>query len=168
MSPASRSSSGVTTVPSSNRSASVSRLTTAYSVRKLLWNPRFGTRRCSGIWPPSKPRLNLKPERDCAPLCPRPAVLPLPEPWPRPTRKCFLPLEPSAGLSLSRPMVLVPFDRHEVTDLQHHPARRGRVKERHGMTDAPQPEALDDLHLLVVTADGALHERDLQFLLISH
>src|SRR3989442_14108 len=74
-------------------SLSVSRLTTSYSTRNGLWNPRLGTRRCSGIWPPSNPRLNLKPERDFAPLCPRPAVLPLPEPWPRPIRffGCFIP-----------------------------------------------------------------------------
>ena len=41
-----------------------------------LWNPRLGTRRCSGIWPPSNPRFCLNPDRDCAPLWPRPAVLP--------------------------------------------------------------------------------------------
>jgi hypothetical protein len=39
--------------------ASVSRFTTSYSTRNGLWKPRFGTRRCSGIWPPSNPRLNL-------------------------------------------------------------------------------------------------------------
>src|SRR5581483_481382 len=90
----SRRSSGVTTVPASNRIASVSRLTTSYSTRNGLWNPRFGTRRWSGIWPPSNPRLNLNPDRDFAPLCPRPAVLPCPEPWPRPMRffECFAPL----------------------------------------------------------------------------
>jgi len=75
-SPRSRRSSGVTTVPASNFSPSVSRFTTSYSTRNGLWNPRLGTRRCSGICPPSNPRLNLKPERDFAPLCPRPAVLP--------------------------------------------------------------------------------------------
>src|SRR5207249_8767440 len=91
--PCSRSSSGVTTVPASNFAASESRLTTSYSTRNGLWNPRFGTRRCSGIWPPSKPRLNLNPERDFAPLWPRPAVLPLPDPCPRPMRffGCFIP-----------------------------------------------------------------------------
>src|SRR5262249_35244840 len=92
--PFSRSRSGVTTVPASNFAPSVSRLTTSYATRNGLWKPRFGTRRCSGIWPPSNPRLNLKPERDFAPLCPRPAVLPLPDPWPRPIRffACFIPL----------------------------------------------------------------------------
>src|SRR5471030_1612257 len=89
----SASSSSVTTVPAANRSPSVSRLTTSYSTRNGLWNPRLGTRRCSGIWPPSKPRLKVKPDRDLAPLWPRPAVLPLPEPWPRPIRflGCFMP-----------------------------------------------------------------------------
>src|SRR5581483_7817728 len=97
----SRSSSGVTTVPASNRSPSVSRLTTSYSTRNGLWNPRFGTRRCSGIWPPSNPRLNLNPERDFAPLWPRPAVLPLPDPWPRPMR--FLAwVAPAGGRRLLR------------------------------------------------------------------
>ena len=89
----SRSRSSVTTVPASKRSPSVSRLTTAYSMRNGLWNPRFGTRRLSGIWPPSNPTLRLKPERDFAPLWPRPACVPWPEPWPRPTRffECFAP-----------------------------------------------------------------------------
>ena len=50
--------------------------TTAYSTRNGFLNPRLGSRRCSGIGPPSKPRLVLYPERDCAPLCPRDDVLP--------------------------------------------------------------------------------------------
>src|SRR6185295_17510104 len=92
--PRSRSRSGVITVPASNRRPSVSRFTTSYSTRNGLWKPRFGTRRCSGIWPPSNPRLNRKPDRDFAPLWPRPAVFPFPEPWPRPMRffGCFIPL----------------------------------------------------------------------------
>ena len=49
--------------------------------------PRLGRRRCSGIWPPSKPTLWKPPERDFWPLWPRPAVLPRPEPMPRPTRR---------------------------------------------------------------------------------
>jgi len=59
--------------------------------------PRLGRRRCSGIWPPSKPILWKPPERAFCPLWPRPAVLPVPLPTPRPTR--FLAcLEPAAGL----------------------------------------------------------------------
>src|SRR6185369_15958289 len=63
-----------------------SRFTTVYSVRKMLVKPRLGRRRCSGIWPPSKPRIRLKPERDPWPLWPRVEVLPMPDPIPRPTR----------------------------------------------------------------------------------
>src|SRR5579875_69932 len=63
-----------------------SRFTIVYSVRKILVKPRLGRRRCSGIWPPSKPRIRLEPERDPWPLWPRVEVLPMPEPMPRPTR----------------------------------------------------------------------------------
>src|ERR1700712_1242054 len=51
----------------------------------MLLKPRFGIRMWSGIWPPSKP-LTETPDRALAPFWPRPAVLPLPEPIPRPTR----------------------------------------------------------------------------------
>ena len=51
----------------------------------MLLKPRFGSRMWSGIWPPSKPAIDT-PERALAPFWPRPAVLPLPEPMPRPTR----------------------------------------------------------------------------------
>src|SRR5271170_4674600 len=62
------------------------KLMTVYSTRKMLVKPRLGRRRCSGIWPPSKPRMRLEPERDPWPLWPRVEVLPMPEPIPRPTR----------------------------------------------------------------------------------
>ncbi len=62
------------------------RFSTVYSVRKMLVKPRLGKRRCSGIWPPSKPRIRLEPEREPWPLWPRVEVLPMPEPIPRPTR----------------------------------------------------------------------------------
>ena len=46
----------------------------------------------------SHPDLALEPEREPAPFSPRPEVLPIPEPSPRPTR--FLRWrEPGAGLS---------------------------------------------------------------------
>src|SRR6476469_3437802 len=51
----------------------------------MLLKPRFGIRMWSGIWPPSKPSIDT-PERALAPFWPRPAVLPSPEPMPRPTR----------------------------------------------------------------------------------
>ncbi len=60
----------------------------------MFVKPRLGTRRWSGIWPPSNPRLKRNPERDFAPLLPRDAVLPCPLPGPRPTRfrACLAPL----------------------------------------------------------------------------
>src|SRR5215208_3611128 len=51
----------------------------------MLLKPRLGSRMWSGIWPPSKP-FTETPERLVWPFWPRPAVLPLPEPMPRPTR----------------------------------------------------------------------------------
>src|SRR3569623_2471463 len=47
--------------------------------------PRCNKHRWSGIWPPSKP-FTATPERAVWPLPPRPPVLPLPEPMPRPPR----------------------------------------------------------------------------------
>src|ERR1051325_9748489 len=67
----------------------------------MLVKPRFGRRRWSGIWPPSKPTLREYPDRDFCPFSPRPAVLPRPEPGPRPTR-FFLCVEPFAGFRLLR------------------------------------------------------------------
>src|SRR6476661_138345 len=61
------------------------RLSSLYFLAKMFLKPRFGSRRCSGICPPSKP-LMATPVRAFWPLTPRPAVLPLPEPMPRPTR----------------------------------------------------------------------------------
>src|SRR5262249_54846291 len=52
---------------------------------------------CSGIWPPSNPAIET-PVRDFWPFTPRPAVLPLPEPGPRPTRMRFL-VDPGRGES---------------------------------------------------------------------
>src|SRR6476646_5941988 len=55
----------------------------------MLVNPRLGRRRCSGICPPSKPRIMREPLRERWPLWPRVEVLPIPEPMPRPTRFLF-------------------------------------------------------------------------------
>src|SRR4051794_36072431 len=55
----------------------------------MLLKPRFGIRMWSGIWPPSKPKTET-PERLFWPFWPRPAVLPTPEPMPRPTRTRLL------------------------------------------------------------------------------
>src|SRR6201996_3521728 len=66
----------------------------------MLLKPRFGRRRCNGIWPPSKPLMRT-PERAVWPLPPRPEVLPLPEPMPRPTRIRFLREPALSAISLS-------------------------------------------------------------------
>ena len=50
----------------------------------LLWKPRRGRRKRRGVCPPSKPRRGLRP-RAFWPLCPRPHVLPRPDPIPLPT-----------------------------------------------------------------------------------
>src|SRR5262249_35797757 len=116
-------------------------------------------RRCSGIWPPSNPRLNLNPDRDLAPLCPRPAVFPDPEPWPRPMRffACFM---PRGGLRLLRGMALLG-DLHQVSHLVNHPARGGRGLQLDRMTDPPEAEAAHDRRLIVLEADRALEQRHL-------
>ncbi len=71
----------------------------------LLFGPRsLRIRMWIGIWPPSKRPRSLAPVRAPAPLWPRPDVLPVPEPCPRPTRLRAL-REPGAGFRLWRPMV---------------------------------------------------------------
>ena len=47
-------------------------------------NPRFGSSRYSGIWPPSNPRCALRPALAFWPLWPRVDVFPMPDPTPRP------------------------------------------------------------------------------------
>lgn len=50
-------------------------------------NPLRGRRRRNGVWPPSKP--NFMVPLAFWPLCPLPAVFPLPDPIPRPFRFFF-------------------------------------------------------------------------------
>ena len=58
--------------------ARVPRLTSlSLSANGVFVKPRLGSRRCSGIWPPSKPLMRT-PERAVWPLPPRPPVLPVP------------------------------------------------------------------------------------------
>src|ERR1700735_1686306 len=95
------------------------RLTSLYLSCAGGVKPRFGRRRCKGIWPPSKPLMRT-PERAVWPLPPRPDCLPLPEPMPRPTRMRGL---DDPGLSLTslsfmglRSLPAVD-DAHEMCDL---------------------------------------------------
>src|SRR3954451_3079121 len=96
----------------------------------MLWKPRFGSRMWSGIWPPSKPLIDT-PERALAPFWPRPAVLPLPEPMPRPTR--MRPLRaPLLSLSSFSFMVL-----HSLSLLSRTP-RLGQCQGSGGLVDPHQ------------------------------
>src|SRR5438034_1792509 len=94
-SPAPNSVSGVTSTPS----ASLPKwrtFTTWAGCLKGFVKPRFGMRRMRGICPPSNPGRVWPPVRAVCPLPPRPAVLPIPEPGPRPLRmraRC----EPTGG-----------------------------------------------------------------------
>src|ERR1700681_3192379 len=73
-------------LPASIAACSLPRFTSLSLRANLTFlKPRLGSRRCSGIWPPSKPLMRT-PERAVWPLPPRPPVLPLPEPMPRPIR----------------------------------------------------------------------------------
>src|SRR5687768_6094459 len=82
--PRSRSARSSTFAPALNVSSWLT-LISATTSRKIFLKPRFGRRRASGVWPPSKEGLNVA-RRAYWPFWPRPAVLPSPEPTPRPLR----------------------------------------------------------------------------------
>src|SRR5665213_3317224 len=91
--PTARSAVSSTRAPSSNWFRSPT-LTAMYCVvKRALLKPRFGMRRMSGIWPPSKPMRTELPERAVCPLPPRPEVFPWPldSPWPSRFVRCFAP-----------------------------------------------------------------------------
>ena len=67
----------------------------------MLTNPRFGTRRWSGIWPPSNHAGMLPPERAFCPLQPRVEYRPCPEPGPHPIRLLFF-VAPLAGFDFAQ------------------------------------------------------------------
>src|ERR1700750_1948824 len=123
-------------------------------------NPRLCRRRCSGIWPPSKPTLWKPPERDFWPLWPRPEVLPRPEPMPRPTRRRAF-LAPAAGLVLFS--FMSSFSRaseplHQVRDLVDHPAHGRRVLERRLAVGLAQAEAAHGRAVRLARARDAADE----------
>src|SRR3989338_5718334 len=82
------SSSGVTRSPSLNRLSCSTLMISARSGRPVAFcrNPRLGRRRMSGLRPPSNPGRLPDPVRARWPFWPGVAVLPWPEPMPRPTR----------------------------------------------------------------------------------
>src|SRR5260370_17794530 len=134
-----------------------SRLISANSSRKMLLKPRFGSRRWIGIWPPSKPLMRTR-ERAVWPLPPRPGVLPLPEPMPRPTRMRFLREPVLSAISLSFIVrFLLSFRRPEVRGQS--PSLEGPrfVILRGPLSRPPQ----DDVNLFPVDdADEMLNLRD--------
>src|ERR1700733_5038965 len=139
-------------LPASSACSILQRFTSAYCLRFGLLKPRLGMRMCSGIWPPSKP-LMATPERDFWPFTPRPAVLPLPEPMPRPTR--MRPLRAPSLSAIWFSFIVVPsapgpggasalflFDAHQVLHLVDHAAHRRRVLEDGAAVALVQPQAL--------------------------
>src|SRR3954447_15488573 len=110
-----------------------------------------------GVWPPSKRTRLRAPLREPAPLWPRPDVLPMPEPWPRPTRLRSL-RAPLLGPSEWRPIFSAIFDLHEVADRVDQPAHGRMVVALGGAADLAEAERAQRLALLAV---GAVRRADL-------
>src|SRR5262245_40979932 len=129
-----------------------------------LWfsalKPRFGMRMWRGIWPPSNPLIET-PRRDFCPFTPRPPVLPLPEPTPRPTRISFFVLPGLSFSSLSfivllrrrEPSLFHDFD--EVVHFADHALHRRRVLEFNHLLRALEAKPQQRRALASFTADGA-------------
>src|SRR4029079_1670723 len=138
----------------------------------MLLKPRFGKRRWSGIWPPSKP-LMATPVRAFWPLTPRPAVLPLPEPMPRPTRMRAFREPARSAISLSFMSCSSGFvdDADEMGDLGDHPADRRRVGQCFAATNLVEAETDQRSALLGRTPDraaGLLNDESLAFVFLGH
>src|SRR4029453_9184666 len=58
-------------------------------------------------------------------------------------------------------------DRHQVTDLENHPAHRVVVGQLHAVADATESQALDHRRLVLVEPDGAANLRDLHALRVA-
>src|ERR1700752_112359 len=122
----------------------------------MLLKPRFGWRRCSGIWPPSKPLMRT-PER---------AVWPLPEPMPRPTRIRFLREPALSAISLS---FILPFpiflalahDANEMLNPGDHAANLGGILQFGHPADLVELQADQRRALRMVAADRAAGLLDL-------
>src|SRR3954468_2263666 len=171
--PLAASSSSVTSAPLSKRASRSSRFTGCVCVRNgskgidfFMCGPRsLRIRMWIGIWPPSKFTRLLEPEREPAPFWPRPDVLPVPEPSPRPTRLRALRL-PGAGLSVWSPKSseLSEFsviDPHQVADAVQHAARLRGVLDVDRVADAAQPQRAQRVELLLVRAVLAFDLRHL-------
>src|SRR2546429_4853862 len=127
-----------------------------------MFGPRsFRMRMCSVICPPSKRTLRLDPERAPAPFWPRPAVLPVPEPSPRPTRLRAV-REPGAGLSVCSPMRgSSAIDSHQMPDAVDHAPRLLVVLDLDAVADPAQAERAQRVELRLVRPVARLHLRHL-------
>src|SRR5215218_551217 len=165
--PAVRSDSGVTSAPASKRSSRSRRFTGWLWVRNrsngidfFIVGPRsFLSRMWIGNWPPSKRARSLLPERAPAPLWPRPAVLPYPEPSPRPTRLRGL-RDPAGGLSECRPIRSAIGHLYEVAHRVDQPAYRRMVLALSAAADLAEPKRAQRLALLRVRAVRRAHLGD--------
>src|SRR3954470_19476869 len=147
------SASSVTSSPASKRRSRSWRLTACVCVRNgskgidfFMCGPRsLRIRMWMGICPPSKLCRVLLPAREPAPFWPRPEVLPVPEPSPRPTRLRAL-REPGAGFSVCSPKSLI--DLHQVSNAVHHASRLRGVLDLDRVADAAQAERAQRVELL--------------------
>src|SRR3954449_893525 len=164
------SASSVTSSPASKRRSRSWRLTACVCVRKgskgidfFMCGPRsLRIRMWMGICPPSKLCRVLEPDREPAPFWPRPAVLPKPEPSPRPTRLRSL-REPGAGLRVCRPIRCSSAidDLHEMADAVDHAPRLLVVLDLDDVVDPAQAQRAQRVELRLVGAVARLHLLDL-------
>src|SRR3954467_9305697 len=171
------SASSVTSSPASKRRSRSWRLTACVCVRNgskgidfFMCGPRsLRIRMWMGICPPSKLCRVFEPEREPAPFWPRPAVLPKPEPSPRPTRLRSL-REPGAGLSVCRPIRCSSSaigDLHQVAHAVDHPARLLVVLDLDAVPDPAQPERAQRVELRLVGAVLRLDLLDVHSAVVS-
>src|SRR5262245_61095456 len=164
-----------TVAPASSLPASIAACTRpkltslSFLANAVFLKPRLGSRRCSGIWPPSKPLMRT-PERAVWPLPPRPPVLPAPEPMPRPMRMRFLraPGRSASSLSFmgSSPSLLLDHA-DEVVNLGDHAAGLGCIGQLGYATDAVEPEPDQGLALSVVASHWTPDLLDLDRLAVA-
>src|SRR3954452_10502663 len=154
--PASARLSGLIEPPWGNSAAIRSRLTTWNTTLFRFLNPdSFGSRMCSGVWPPSKRGETLP--RAPVPLVPRPALLPL-EPSPRPTRVLAV-WAPGAGRRwwtlrvMWFPCSADLFDGDQVRHRRDHPADLGTVLLDDRVVDPLEAQRAQRLPLVGLGAD---------------
>src|SRR6185503_20787986 len=162
----SRRESGVTSDPLSKRASRSRRLTGWVCVRNFsngidffMCGPRsLRIRMWMGVCPPSKFTFWRAPEREPAPLWPRPEVLPVPEPSPRPMRLRGL-RDPGAGFREWSP-IRSAIDLHQMAHRVHESTHGRMILALDRAADLPEPEGLERLVLLAAGAGGRLHLGD--------